>query len=54
MGVAAIPANFDRVASIEEAPGGVTLAAVSGKKTVVPLDLAFLRQSTPAGQLGEV
>lgn len=46
MAVAVVPANFDRLAAIEEAPDGVCLMAVSGKKVTVPLDLAFLKQSS--------
>ncbi len=44
MGVALLPPNFDRVATIEPVPDGISLWAVSGKKVAVPLDLSFLKQ----------
>jgi hypothetical protein len=45
-GVARIPAGFDRVTSIERAPGGggIVLCSASGKQAKAPADLDFLRQ----------
>jgi hypothetical protein len=42
MAVAAIPAGFDRVTSIDRSDGGVTLRAESGKSVTAPLHLSFL------------
>jgi hypothetical protein len=44
MGVAPIPAGFDRVAKIEAAPDqqSITLEAESARKTTAKVDLAFL------------
>ncbi|WP_414660997.1 hypothetical protein [Horticoccus sp. 23ND18S-11] len=44
MGVAAIPAGFDRVKSIHAANGGIELIAANGKRAHAPLDLGFLRE----------
>ena len=44
MGVAAIPAGFDRVAEIEPGPGGIVLLAANGKKAKAKVDLSFLGQ----------
>jgi hypothetical protein len=45
MGVAGIPAGFDRVASIQSARGGqaIRLESASGKKVNTAVDLAFLQ-----------
>lgn len=44
MGVASIPAGFDRVESIEALPGhrAIALHSVSGKRTETPVDLEFI------------
>lgn len=42
MGVALIPAGFDRVAAIDEAEGGVALRAASGLSVPVAVELDFL------------
>lgn len=42
MAVAPAPAGFDRVAKIEESPGGVTLTSSMGTSLNVSLDLSFL------------
>jgi hypothetical protein len=42
VGVAAIPAGFDRVRLIQAMKGGIELVADSGKRTAAPLDLEFL------------
>ena len=44
MGVARIPAGFDRVVSIEAQAGqqAIVLNSASGKQTVAAVDLAFL------------
>ena len=44
MGVAAIPAGFDRVAAIEPGADGrtITLRAASGRKAAAKVDLGFL------------
>ena len=42
MGVAAIPAGFDRVKTISPAEDGIALVASSGKRAHTPLDHAFL------------
>lgn len=43
IGVAAIPAGFDRVKTMRAAKDGVELIAASGKRAHCPLDLGFLR-----------
>ena len=43
MGVAAIPAGFDRVARVEPAAEGITLTSASGKQAPAPVALDFLR-----------
>lgn len=43
MGVAEIPAGFDRVAKIRAVAGGVELVAASGKRVACALDLGFLK-----------
>ena len=47
MGVARIPAGFDRVASIEAAKGnrGIVLQSVSGRQAKAPVDMDFLKFS---------
>jgi hypothetical protein len=42
MGVAAIPAGFDRVKTIRRIAGGIELVADSGKRVTAPLELEFL------------
>ena len=42
MGVAAVPAGFDRVASIRPVDGAVELVAPKGQRSRVPIDLGFL------------
>ena len=44
MGIAAIPAGFDRVAEIQPGPGVVVLLAANGKKAKAKVDLSFLGQ----------
>ncbi len=44
MGVAAIPAGFDRVASIRAAKGGIELVAANRSRAACPLDLDFLTE----------
>ncbi len=46
MGVARIPAGFDRVSSIQALPGNqaIVLHSASGKQTNTRVDLDFLRQ----------
>jgi hypothetical protein len=44
IGVAAIPAGFDRVRSINAINGGIELIAASGKRASAPLDLGFLKR----------
>ena len=53
MGVAMIPAGFDRVASIQVAPGnqGVVLKSASGRQAVAAVNVDFLRAD--AGWVGE-
>ena len=50
MGIAGIPAGFDRVASIEAQPGkqAVVMHSVSGKRTETPVDLEFLSEAVNA------
>ncbi|MGH7958782.1 MAG: hypothetical protein ACREH8_17490 [Opitutaceae bacterium] len=43
VGVAAIPAGFDRVKSIRAADDGIEFIADGGKRATTPLDLGFLR-----------
>jgi hypothetical protein len=43
IGVAAIPAGFDRVKSIRAAGDGIELIADSGKRAQTPLDVSFLQ-----------
>jgi hypothetical protein len=43
IGVAAIPAGFDRVKAIRANPAGVELVAASGQRVATPLDMGFLR-----------
>lgn len=43
IGVAAIPAGFDRVKTIRKAGDGIDLMAANGKRAHCPLDLEFLR-----------
>jgi hypothetical protein len=45
MAVAAIPARFDEVKSIESSSGGVTLISANGKSVDAPLNVEFLQQS---------
>jgi len=45
MGVAAIPAGFDRVTEIEAVAGGIVLRSANGKKAKAKVDLGFLRQT---------
>lgn len=42
LGVAAIPAGFDRVAAIRTRKGGIELVAANGKRARTPLDVGFL------------
>ena len=42
VGIAAVPAGFDRVRSIRAMNGGIELVADSGKRASAPLDLQFL------------
>jgi len=53
MGVARIPAGFDRVASIQAARGnrGVVLKSASGRQAVAAVNPDFLRAG--AGWVGE-
>ena len=44
LGVAAIPAGFDRVAEIRAAKGGIELVAAAGKLALCKLDMEFLCQ----------
>jgi hypothetical protein len=46
MGVARIPAGFERVVSIQALPGneGIALHAAKGKRVEAPVDLEFMRQ----------
>ncbi len=44
IGVAAIPAGFDRVKAIRANPAGVELVAASGQRVATPLDMGFLRE----------
>jgi hypothetical protein len=44
IGVAAIPAGFDRVRSIRALNGGIELVADSGKRANAPIDLEFLQR----------
>jgi hypothetical protein len=46
MGVAAIPAGFDRVAALEPGADGksITLRSASGRQAAVKVDLGFLGQ----------
>jgi hypothetical protein len=44
VGVAAIPAGFDRVRSIRAMNGGIELVADSGKRASTALDLGFLKR----------
>lgn len=44
IGVAAIPAGFDRVRSIRAMNGGIELVADSGKRASAPIDLGFLNR----------
>jgi hypothetical protein len=48
MAVAAIPAGFDRVKTINRTENGVELVAASGKRARCPLDVAFLDSSLGA------
>lgn len=43
IGVAAIPAGFDRVRSIEQINGGIELVASNGKRAHAPIEVDFLR-----------
>lgn len=43
MGVAEIPAGFDRVKTIRPSEGGIEFTAASGKRARCPLELAFLK-----------
>ena len=47
MAVAAIPAGFDKVASVEPIPGGVELRAESGKHVRAEVDVNFLQAVAP-------
>lgn len=43
MGVAPIPADYDRVAAIKCGSDGITLIGTGGEETSVPVDMKFLR-----------
>lgn len=45
MGVAAIPAGFDRVKEIVELEGGLELLAANGKRARTAVDVGFLKQT---------
>ncbi len=44
VGVAAIPAGFDRVARISATKDGIDLVAANGKRAASPLDVGFLKR----------
>ncbi|MBL8995143.1 MAG: hypothetical protein JNM63_17480 [Spirochaetia bacterium] len=47
MGVAPIPADFEKVERIEKSAGGVTLIGANGKSVQTSLDLGFLQGKVP-------
>jgi len=48
-GAVKIPKGFDKVRSVQFAPGAVTFTSVSGKKAVTPLNWEFLHSGEIAG-----